>query len=234
MQATAGASSQTSGRKHCPNPAKLRPQGRPGWPPSRRPRPSRPPGPEGRPVSALLSAMEPAVRDPRWSCQKVPAGSAPEGGAASGQGRDLDPGSAPGEKRAGPGNVSGRTLGLARCGVWAAGGREARVRSKRPKRGKRAERTGAGPPARSQSGTWSCAGAGENARESHQAAAGRDSWETAPGSLPSASHQPEAKQQRVICTPKREVLLVRAKQVPALATSPHSRAHPKAQRHLYC
>ena len=121
--------------------------------------------------------MEPAVRDPRWSCQQVPAGSAPEGGAASGQGRDLDPGSAPGEKRAGPRNVSGRTLGLARCGVWAAGGREARVTSKRPKRGKLAERPGSGPLARSQSGTWSCAGPGRthasHTRPPRDATAGR-------------------------------------------------------------
>lgn len=47
-------------------------------------------------VSALSAAAEPAAQDPRGSSRHVPSGSAPEGGAASGQSRDLDPGPAPG------------------------------------------------------------------------------------------------------------------------------------------
>lgn len=180
--------------------------------------------------------MEPAVRDPRWSCQQVPAGSAPEGGAASGQGRDLDPGSAPGEKRAGPGNVSGHTLGLAWCGVSAAGGRDARVTSKRPKRGKLAERTGSGPLSRSQGGTWSCAGPGRTHASHTRLPRGATAGSllgahclAPPTSLKLNRREQFAPQRGRFC-----LSTSRAKQVPAVATSPHSRAHPKAQRHLYC
>lgn len=83
------------------------PRGRP----ARGLRSALPPGPSGQPVSALAAAAEPAARGRRWGGPHVPEGSAPGGGAADGQSRDLDPGRGPGEGASGQGTCPCALLG---------------------------------------------------------------------------------------------------------------------------
>lgn len=73
-------------------------------------------------VSARSAAAEPAVQDRRGSSRHVLAASAPGGGAASGQSRDLDPSPAP------AGRALGRELVLGHSSARLGVGRLAGVR----------------------------------------------------------------------------------------------------------
>ena len=112
------------------------------------------------------------MRDPLWRFRHVPAGSAPEGGAASGQSGDLDPGPAPGESAQGRGTCPGSLSG-------SRGGESGRLAGVRPEsrvRGRSAEssRSAQGPVTRPGYGPlWPDPGGGPGAARRTRVTPGR-------------------------------------------------------------
>ena len=155
------------------------------------------------------SATELAERS-RWH---VPAGSAPEGGAASGQSRDLDPGLVPRERAAGRGPCRRVLSG-------SQGGESGRLAGVRPE--SRAEDYSS-ESSRSSKGPVTCSGCGplcpdpggeaESTRGLRKRTPDRGGARQLGGSSVLAAQLPNSLNlsggwEAVICTPKREVLRV--------------------------